>query len=489
MVIQILLSCQNFARSFILFKNYQDNFGVESLLFLFGFFLTLFFYFPGIMTPDSDFQLLMARDWSFTDWHPVIMSIVWRPLDAIVAGPALMLILFAGLYWISFALFARAARHVRPSLAVLFTVIAFLPFTINLLGTIWKDIFTAGSFMLTLALLATNFTFNQATYNKKDIKYNVTALFLLTLIIIVLLTLAILLRHNSLLAAVPILILLICCLPAGSRLLDDEKTTVSLLPYVGVFVVLTVCIVLYSGLANSIVNGVANPTKTHPLSSLLIFDILGISNALGQNFVPGNWTALQAEKWVNVCYTDKWWDQVWIACSDLLEKTRQDGIWANLSNTWADVVLSNPIEYLKHRLSHTLYFFRPSHQYMINPIPSEISLSYGFRPHIASYIEAYIQFVQNLPGAWTLFTMGFWIAASTVALLFFGIRLFWFKKPSLVSFTIVFSGWLYCSPLILISVSLDLRYVYYTILATCIGIAWKFVEDAQFKSSKLSVII
>src|SRR5688572_10745148 len=68
-----------------------------------GWVLVLLYAWPGIMTNDCYDQLREGRAGIYTDGHPPIVAVLWRYLDKIVAGPALMYLLqtgtfFAGLY-------------------------------------------------------------------------------------------------------------------------------------------------------------------------------------------------------------------------------------------------------------------------------------------------------------------------------------------------------------------------------------------------------
>ena len=98
---------------------------------------------PGFMTWDSVNQLLQARSGNYGNWHPPIMARLWSMLDAIVAGPALMLILQTALFMVG--LHGVIRRYAAPPRAAVITAIVFLfPPVFAPLSAIWKDSLMAG---------------------------------------------------------------------------------------------------------------------------------------------------------------------------------------------------------------------------------------------------------------------------------------------------------------------------------------------------------
>ena len=60
-----------------------------------GFALAVAAFYPGYMSPDSTSQLMQARAWDFTDWHPPLMAALWGLVDRVFPGPAGMLVLLS----------------------------------------------------------------------------------------------------------------------------------------------------------------------------------------------------------------------------------------------------------------------------------------------------------------------------------------------------------------------------------------------------------
>ncbi len=111
---------------------------------------------PGIMSNDSVQSLKQARAFSFTDWHPPIMAIVWSGLDRVIPGPAGMLLAQTVLY--AFAA-ARLCSSAFPALSERCNrwpvVVAFslFPPAMSIVGMIWKDVWMSGFLMLALSYL------------------------------------------------------------------------------------------------------------------------------------------------------------------------------------------------------------------------------------------------------------------------------------------------------------------------------------------------
>lgn len=108
------------------------------------------------MTKDSTFQLDQAEGRvPFNDWHPVVMSVLWRELLVLtgsVGSMAAVQIMVAGCcaVLLSWYLLVMTRSRVLSLLGLLLLV---LPHTANLLGTVWKDTQMALALSLAVACL------------------------------------------------------------------------------------------------------------------------------------------------------------------------------------------------------------------------------------------------------------------------------------------------------------------------------------------------
>lgn len=117
-----------------------------------GFVVLVIFAFPGFMSTDSVAQLDQARTRLYNNAHPPLMAFLWGLLDAVVAGPLLMLLaqvalFLGGLYGI--------LRQVLAPRAAAITAVAILwfPPIAGIMAVVWKDCQMAAYLMAGFALL------------------------------------------------------------------------------------------------------------------------------------------------------------------------------------------------------------------------------------------------------------------------------------------------------------------------------------------------
>src|SRR5450755_1373588 len=157
-----------------------------------GYGLTLFIFYPGIMTYDAKFVYEDIAKGTVGDWQSPVMTWLWGRIDPIAPGASSMFLLIATSYWLGFGLLSLvlAARGKRG--ALLLPILALVPPAFAFVGIIWRDVLFA-----TCWLLAASVAF-VASGRSPPIKLPAQ---LLALVIV---TIGVLLRPNALLAA-PIL--------------------------------------------------------------------------------------------------------------------------------------------------------------------------------------------------------------------------------------------------------------------------------------------
>jgi hypothetical protein len=116
--------------------------------------ITLYLFVPGYMGPDSRSQFQQARDFEFSDDHPVLMALVWHYLDRLLPGPAGMLVFVNTLYWggLSALFWALPGPIGWRALGLLGA--GFFPPGFCMLPMVYKDPLMHGALLLGIACVA-----------------------------------------------------------------------------------------------------------------------------------------------------------------------------------------------------------------------------------------------------------------------------------------------------------------------------------------------
>lgn len=407
--------------------------------------LQLAAYWPGIMYWDAVRQYGQAVSGHFDDWHPPAMEWVWRRLIVLQPGPAPMLLLQTGLYWLGFALLAGSAwRAGRRRLAVLIVLPALLPFALATLGSVLKDSLMAGALLAAAGLTA---------WAGEERRWGLRSA------AIALLLFAATLRFNALLAALP---LLVAVLPGAWR-----RTPTRLIA----------CIVV-SALALAVAMPLANrATGARPSGvalSLVIFDLGGITEQSGVDAFPP--LAVSDPVAINHrCYDPVRWDSYawWVAepCPIGFAGVR-DAFAAHRQSPylfWLKAIAAHPLAYAEHRFRHANDNLRfiIGHDVERPVQPQSAPNDWGYR------------IARNPAQRWID-----WLAVQTCRTPL-GWPICWIT----LAFGLVWAGWrvagamplalsaaMYGGGYLLLSVASDLRYHLWTMLAA--GLAFAVVADA-----------
>ena len=419
---------------------------VTSLL---GFVLTFVAFYPGLMSPDSDHQLMQARRFAFSDGHPVIMALIWAGTNRIWPGPQGFFLLLLLMYWVGFFLVARyfAPRsHVAHWMAV---VLPFMPFLINFSGTLWKDALVFDCFLLSLGIIL--------CHSDKQRRLPIVR----SIAVAVLLAVGSLARHNSALAAIPLLVFL--RRPHSSyrdRIADLTKS----------FGIASLIVVVSVVALNVILAALLRPEKTHPTNQLMLFDLVGISHRVDKNLLPGQWTDDETRSILNQCYEPRTWDSIWLRCDFAPAQLRREGQWSRLSRPWIRAIRSHPLAYAAHRVAYVGWFFASAHLVFNWQVTNE-SIEHGFTGNlIFRFLKERILGAASTYPFLILFTKAFWFVTAPIVFL---IHLRLFGKHPVATYPgllVSASAFLYTAPLAIVGIAHDFRYVYWGIGATCLAL-------------------
>ena len=298
-----------------------------------GFGLTLLVFYPGVMTFDAKYVYLDIAKGFYGDWQSPVMTLLWALIDPLAPGAASMFVLIATLYWLGFGLLAvtLARRSIWP--AVVLLLLALLSPAFLFVGIIWRDVLLASAWLLAAALAFA--VADRGRFLRMPAQGVALAL----------LALGVLLRPNALLAA-PILAAYILWPTRFSW----KRTAILFVPAaVGFFALVQV--VYY---------GALGATRQHPLHSLLVFDLAGISHFSKENQYPVTFSAPQTALLLDGCYRPTEWDLYWRhePCRFVMDRLERDKLFGTsvISNAWRRAVTRHPVAYLQHRAAFTWHF-------------------------------------------------------------------------------------------------------------------------------------
>jgi hypothetical protein len=292
-----------------------------------GFGLTLLIFYPGVMTFDSKFLHEYAMKGTMGDWQSPVMVWLWALIDPVAPGAGSMFLLIVATYWLGFALLSLTLASRGKRAALLLPLLALTPPSLALAGVIWRDVLFATCWLLAAALAFA------ACGRRSWIERSGQVLAL------ALVAFGVLLRPNALLAA-PILAAYAVFLPR----LSLRKIAILYVPAVLVFF----------GLVQLVYYGMLNAKREHPLQTIMIFDLGGISHFARANQFPVAWSETENAMLLDTCYQPTMWDIYWRLepCDFVMRKVeREKGLFGTsaISKAWLTAILHHPVAYLQHR--------------------------------------------------------------------------------------------------------------------------------------------
>ena len=292
-----------------------------------GYGLTLLIFYPGVMTYDAKFIHEDIAKGVLGDWQSPVMTVLWGAIDPIAPGAASMFLLIATSYWLGFGLAAWALARQSSRLALLLPLLALLPPAFVFVGVIWRDVLFA-----TFWLLAAAIAYAAA---ECDVRQRVPA----QALALAMCAFGVLLRPNALIAA-PILAAYIIW-PAQ---MSWKRTAILFVPaMLGLFALVQV---VYYGALGAV--------RQHPLQSIMVFDLGGISHFAGENQFPVTWSESESAQLLNTCYQPTQWDIYWRLepCDFVMRKLeREQKLFGTpvVTEAWARAVMRHPLAYIQHR--------------------------------------------------------------------------------------------------------------------------------------------
>ena len=401
-----------------------------------GYVLTLYVFFPGVMTYDAKYIYIATKAVQPGDWQSPVMVAIWKSIDPLAPGAASMFLLIITIYWTAFLLLALSIAARSLLLAAGLLILAALPPAFTLLGVIWRDILFAAAWLMA-AVLAW-------TVRERAAAIRIPA----QIVALGFAALGMLLRPNALFA-VPVLAITILW-PTTFRL---KRAALVYIPLAIAFYAL-VPLVYYSAL---------NAKKENPLHSVFVFDLGGISHFAKENQFPVTFTPEQNALLINGCYQPTLWDIYWNRdpCKFVMAKVEGEKIFGTpvLSNAWLRAVTTHPIAYLQHRAAFMSTFLLGDNLTLWTLDVEDPRLYlYTDRPAFMR-----LRSIDDALKTTPIMRAGTWLLLDLVVLAFAWRR----RETSEGAFAIGASGSaaIYVLTFFLVGVAPDFRYVYWTVLA------------------------
>jgi hypothetical protein len=406
-----------------------------------GYVLTLSIFYPGIMTYDAKFVYEDIAKGVLGDWQSPAMTVLWRMIDPVAPGAASMFLLIATSYWLGFGLLAWALARRFTRLAVLLPLLALLPPAFVFVGVIWRDVLFA-----TVWLLAAATAFAVA---ERDAWLRVPA----GALALALCAFGVLLRPNALIAA-PVLAAYI----AWPMQMSLKRIAILFVPAMaGLFALVQV--VYY---------GALGATRQHPLQSLMVFDLGGISHFAKQNQFPVSWSEPESALLLNGCYRPTQWDIYWRLepCEFVMRKIeREEKLFGTpaITAAWGRAILRHPVAYLRHRAAFMWNFLGGDNLTMwVADVERPTQNVFADRPAFVALVSLHDR-LKPTP----LFRAGSWLLVCLIACGFAWRR----RETPEGAFVLGVSGSaaVYVLSFLAVGVASDFRYAYWAVLAGIAG--------------------
>ncbi|KAA0181948.1 glycosyltransferase family 2 protein [Cupriavidus gilardii] len=399
-----------------------------------GFLSCLLAFFPGWMSPDSLAQYHDAKAGEYIDWHPVLMAWLWRQLDKIYTGPALLLVMHLALYWGAWLLISQASRRWLGYGAYLLPLLGFWPGLIYPLGQIWKDI----SFATTM-FFAWAYLFYVYTTRLKFGGLEFVIVFLLAVY-------AFGVKTNGI-VVLPFLFAFVGYLRNGNGGRARWNKVLAM----------AIAMPIFSALAVSGITSQLKVIKTSPFQYTETYDLLGVSVKSGDVLLPRYITTRVGDT------TDKLRSLYFPGGNNLLfynsagnMTTINPDELSDLHGRWRAALVSHPLLYWEHRWQNFVELMRWGRDRPA-PIayPIIVENTYGFQFVPNSFSRLLVRVPERFPKIFFPWIYIFALLISSAILFVFA------KQHRFLIACVVGSAAAFTIPHIFVAPAADYRYLYF----------------------------
>lgn len=407
---------------------------------------------PGAMTTDTFFQLdqALGRE-PFNDWHPVVMSVVWKLLIDLTGTISSMAAAQIGLAWIctlftSYYLLRLTRRIAISGLGLLLLA---APNSANIIGAVWKD--THMALALYLAVICILIFRIRGRYRWGFVLVAVLALIYATVV-----------RKNAGVAAVPLIFLATLMIFARA---ESSRWKTALLSGAGATIVFALTVVGIGQVINQATDATRNSQITQVMIDDLIFAVP--QSSIDSSQIASDSLKRKIRQSRTQCYeVGAFWDAYWkcygrgASGEPFTEIAHADEV----TRLWVEQVPQNLPRYLDYRFMTTSAFlFTTNLQFASTEDRTEIGVS-QYAPKLNDALRIYVvDFgLEQLP--W-IFHGWFWLFSSAVGFVVAVGR----RRSSMVAACVFIAGILYLMSFFPTAPASDYRYIYWTALSTFLG--------------------
>jgi hypothetical protein len=213
--------------------------------------------------------------------------------------------------------------------------------------------------------------------------------------------------------------------------------------------------------------GVFAVERQHPLHSIMVFDLGGISHFAGENVFPGNWSDHESALITHGCYKPIAWDIYWTQdpCMFVMERLQNEELFGTpaLTEAWWHAITDHPLAYLRHRATFQWTFLAGTNLALWSrDFDDPDKIAYADKPRLMA-----VKTVNDALNPTPLFRPGTWLLFD-VAMCIFA----WRRRDTPAGafvLGICGSAVVYVMTFFAVGVSTDLRYAYWAVLAGLIG--------------------
>ena len=300
--------------------------------------LTLLVFYPGIMTYDGKYVYEDIAKAVWGDWQSPVMTVLWGLINPVAPGAASMFLLIATSYWLAFGLLAFALVRRAILLALLLPLLALTPPAFVFAGIIWRDVLFSVTWLLagSIAFVAADRPPSRACRFRR---WRLRCAALASCCVRMLLSQRRCSPHTSI----------------WPNQFSWKRTAILFLPAMAVFF----------GLVQVVYYGALGAIRQHPLQSIMVFDLGGISHFTRQNQFPVRWNEAETDLLLNVCYKPTEWDIYWTRtpCQFVMHKLEtEEKVFGTpaVTSAWINAITHHPVAYLEHRTAFMWNFLAGS---------------------------------------------------------------------------------------------------------------------------------